>query len=344
MNSFIRQSADEKRTYFEEAAAKLGLPAPAVEKDFWVCWTLNELFSLPGWGEHLTFKGGTSLSKVWKLINRFSEDIDLIIGRDYLGFAGDADPEKSETQSQEKKRIKRLKKACRKRVQEELLPSLIAIAAKAIPGYKADSLRFVDDDDNDTIEFHYPSVFPKGSLGSMLPYVKMEMGPRGDTWPAGTYNIHPYLEEALKERAPFKSNISVKVLEAERTFLEKAMLLHEESFRPQGRTRKARMARHYYDIYCMIRAGVAEKAINDPDLFDRVRTHRQFYFNVSWVDYDTMNPGKLKLVPSEDDLATWRSDYAAMSTVFFFGEEIPTFDTLMKAVLDFQTQLNKRGL
>ena len=103
MDKFIQLPAEEKLVYYEQAAAELNLPAVAIEKDFWVCWTLRELFNLPGWEDHITFKGGTSLSKVWKLIERFSEDIDLVISREYLGFSGDKDPESSPTVSQERK-------------------------------------------------------------------------------------------------------------------------------------------------------------------------------------------------------------------------------------------------
>lgn len=159
MNDFIKQSASEQLLYYEQASATLNLPAVAIEKDFWVCWTLRGLFSLPGWKDHLTFKGGTSLSKVWKLIERFSEDIDLVVGRSYLGFDGDADPELSPTQSQEKKRLKRLKKFCREKVLADLLPNLKALAEKVIPDCNADCLLFVDEDnDSDTIEFHYLNV------------------------------------------------------------------------------------------------------------------------------------------------------------------------------------------
>ncbi len=344
MNDFIKQSASEQLLYYEQASASLNLPAVAIEKDFWVCWTLRELFSLPGWKDHLTFKGGTSLSKVWKLIERFSEDIDLVVGRSYLGFDGDADPELSHTQSQEKKRLKRLKKFCREKVLADLLPNLKALAEKVIPDCNTDCLRFVDEDnDSDTIEFHYPSVFPKDSLGAMLPYVKIEMGPRGDNWPAGLYSIQPYLAQILPRDSSFKSDINVRVLEAERTFWEKAMLLHEETFRPDGKKRKPRMARHYYDLYCMIQAGVAKRAMEDVKLFERVRKHRQFYFNVSWVDYSTMSPGKIRLVPSDSDLADWKNDYAAMRRVFFFGT-VPAFDELIQVVTDFQTHLNSRDL
>jgi len=92
MDGFLNLSADDRRVAFHEAEARLRLRASSIEKDFWVCWTLRELFRLPQWGAHLTFKGGTSLSKAWQLIERFSEDIDVVIDRDFLGFGGEQDP------------------------------------------------------------------------------------------------------------------------------------------------------------------------------------------------------------------------------------------------------------
>ncbi len=340
MKEFLRLPSKEQLIFYEQAAAKLNLPVQAVEKDFWVCWTLEKLFSLPDWSEHLTFKGGTSLSKVWKLIQRFSEDIDLTISRDSLGFTGETDPEGADTRSQKQARVKRLKKAARARVQSNLVPSLQAIVSDELQNGETAQIVFDEDDvDNSTILFHYPRVTPDESLGVMLPYVKIEMGPRGDDWPAHDHHITPYLEDAMPGTLSVAAAVHVSVLDAERTFLEKAMLLHEDTFRPRDRPRKPRMARHYYDLYCMIQRGVGRRAISDAGLLARVREHRQFYYPVSWVDYATMAPGGIQLVPSDHAMSEWRSDYEAMRDVFFFGD-VPEFDTIMKTVNTFQNEFN----
>ncbi len=340
MNEFIRLPPEEQRHYYQQASAKLNLPAAAIEKDFWVCWTLDSLFRLPEWRNHLTFKGGTSLSKVWKLIARFSEDIDITLSRDFIGFDGENDPEGAETRSQKQARMKRLKKIARERVERGLLPELQSRVATDIPHGAADWVSLdTKDTDHATIAFNYPMVTPRDSLGPMLPYVKIEMGPRGDSWPTHEHQIEPYLVEALPGVISAGEGISVRVLDAERTFLEKAMLLHEETFRPPDRTRKPRMARHYYDIYCMIRAGVGGRAIDDPALFKRVREHRRFYYTVSWVDYESMVPGSICLVPDATSLLTWKKDYDEMRNVFFFGEA-PLFDQIMEAVEVFQADWN----
>ena len=107
---------ERRRRFCDEAQAKLSLRAASIEKDFWVCWTLREIFSLPGCGSHLTFKGGTSLSKAWKLIERFSEDIDVVLDRGFIGFGGDKSPEAAASNKQREKRLEALKLACQKRI------------------------------------------------------------------------------------------------------------------------------------------------------------------------------------------------------------------------------------
>ena len=118
------------------------------------------------------------------------------------------------------------------------------------------------------------------------------------------------------------------------------MLLHEETFRPLGKKRKARMARHYYDLYCLIRAGIGQKAKNDLDLFHRIVAHRQIYFGYTWVDYRTICPGSLKLTPTDAQLPSWRSDYQAMKAEMFFREP-PEFEDILGTVQTFQDKFNK---
>ena len=124
MDAYIALSTDDQRLYCEQAQTRLNLPATSIEKDFWVCWTLRELFGLPKWGEHLAFKGGTSLSKAWKLIERFSEDIDVVISRDFLGFG-----EEALSNNRQKKLIKK----CSDSIHQELLPLLTEHISGLLP-------------------------------------------------------------------------------------------------------------------------------------------------------------------------------------------------------------------
>ena len=137
MESFVQLPPDRQRQICHEAQTKLGLHAVSVEKDFWVCLTLRELFQLPEWGAHLTFKGGTSLSKAWKLIERFSEDIDIVIDRDFLGFGGDRGPEHAPSKKQQRQRLEALKAQCQQRIRQTLQPALAGRFKSLLPASAA---------------------------------------------------------------------------------------------------------------------------------------------------------------------------------------------------------------
>lgn len=303
-----------------------------------MCWTLRELAGLPELGEHLTFKGGTSLSKAWKLIDRFSEDIDLVVDRNTLGFGGDAPPERARSNAQLKKRLDGLIAACRSWVQERLQPALAARVAGRVSGphsVKPDP----DDADGQCLLFGYPGAFREAEAGYVRPVVKIELGARSDDWPSASHAFAPYLAEALPDLVP-NARVSFKTLAAERTFWEKAILLHEETYRPADKPRAIRMARHYYDLWCLISRGVAERAAAEEELFKRVAEHRQAFFRWSWVDYDTLRRGTSRLLPPEGQVTAWRHDYEAMAGSMFFGD-VPTFEDVLKIVGEFERRFNE---
>lgn len=338
MDVFIHSPVDRQKKACIELQDEMHLHAQSVEKDLWVCWTLRELFSLPGVGEHLTFKGGTSLSKAWKLIRRFSEDIDLIVDKEALGFGGDAAPDKAASKKQRKARLEALMAASRQWVQGTLQPALATRIAAALGNDAACELE-VDPDmpDGQCLLLHYPSAF-ENEAGYIKPVVKIELGARSDDWPNSECPIQPYLAERFPQLMP-EGPFSVRVLAAERTFWEKACLLHEETFRPHDKPRKLRMARHYYDLWCLLRAGVGERALANTALFQRVAEHREIFFRYAWVDYSTHKPGTFRLTPPSDHLANWRSDYQAMLGPMFFGE-VPHFDEIMDTVGEFEKTFN----
>ena len=338
MDTFLKLTPADQLDAYVEVNRAMGLDAASVEKDFWVCWTLRELFSAPGIGDHLTFKGGTSLSKAWKLIERFSEDIDLIVDKEILGFGGEAAPDQAPSNKQRKARLEGLMDACRVWVQETLQPALASRIQSALgeAGWKLE----VDPDmpDGQCLLFHYPTVFPASASAYVRPVVKIELGARSDDWPHVDKSIQPYVTEHFSTLDPEPSCV-VRVLAAERTFWEKACLLHEETFRPADKPRKHRMARHYYDLWCLLRAGVGEKALQETALFQRVAEHRELFFRFSWVDYTTHKPGSFRLAPTPEHLADWKSDYSAMLGPMFFGET-PSFEEIITLATEFETTFN----
>ncbi|MCK9391269.1 MAG: nucleotidyl transferase AbiEii/AbiGii toxin family protein [Syntrophales bacterium] len=249
MDTFIKIPNNEQQLYFEQAQSRLGLPPVSIEKDFWVCWTLWKLFNLPEWGKQLVFKGGTSLSKGWGLIERFSEDIDIVINRDFLGFGGDKSPEKAPSNKQRKNRLENLKETCRSRIHSELRPAIEQCFMEALPAGIKWSLEIAspeEDPDEQTLLFQYPGIL-SGSSTYLQPQVKIELGARSDTWPNESPFIRPYLADAFPAIFAI-DKFTVQAVAPERTFWEKAMLLHEETFRSIEKPRKARLARHYYDL------------------------------------------------------------------------------------------------
>ncbi len=341
MKAFIQLPEERRRLVFSQTGAQLNLVDVAVEKDFWVCWMLDQLFQQPIWGKHLTFKGGTSLSKGWKLIERFSEDIDIVISRAAIGFEGDKAPEAAPSKKQTKKRLNELRNACQQYVKINIQPALQDAIATRIP---ADLIWELTDDpedhDQQTLLFFYPTVFQE-QAAYLRRSVKIEMGARSDTEPIETIKITPYINDAFPNLLP-DSAVEVRAVLPKRTFWEKAMLLHEETFRPGGRgAQKEYLARHYYDLYRLIQAGIADSAAADIDLFWRVADHRKIYFRYSWVDYATLVPGQLRLIPTESELLKWRSDYNNMQQEMFYGE-VPDFDEIIKVVGRFQDTFNQR--
>jgi hypothetical protein len=169
--------------------------------------------------------------------------------------------------------------------------------------------------------------------------VKIELRARSDTEPCEAPRIQSYLSEAFPQIVgvdPFP----VRAVAPRRTFWEKAMLLHEETFRPADKPRKMRLARHYYDLWCLIKKGVAAQAVADVGLFKRVAAHREVFFRWSWVDYGTLRPGAFRLVPTSEQVAPWRQDYQTMKTEMFFGE-VPKFDEILSVVRAFEKEFNE---
>jgi len=331
MDRYLRLTPDDQRIYCDQAGARLGLPAASIEKDFWVCWILKELFSLPGIGEHLTFKGGTSLSKGWGLIPRFSEDIDVVIRRSRLGVADG--PEKNSATAW-KRYLDALSARTRDFIAGVLVPSLNNHLTRRLPkSLEWQLMHLKDDPANEAILFYYPPIFSGG--GYLSAVVKIEPGARSDTAPTALRRIEPFLAGLLKTE-PFE----VLCVHPKRTFWEKAMLLHEELCRDDDRPPKARLARHYYDLARLIDAGVGSEALSDMALFEAVAKHRAVFFRRTKAARESMRRGSFRLVPSEAKRPYWERDYEAMRDVMFYGSPPPSFGDILWTVAQFEQRLN----
>lgn len=331
--------AADRQALFEEVAARRGLTALVIEKDFWVCWALRRVFALPTLGEQFIFKGGTSLSKVFGLIERFSEDIDLSIQRDYLGAAGDADPEQEGISStQRARRVEVLRDRCRLVVREQMQPALAAALTDHLGASGASWRLEPDPEEEGTLLFTYPAVPSSGVLPAYIrPQVKLEMGAGSDPYPIGRHPVRSYAAETFPEVFGLPE-ITVVALEAERTFWEKATLLHAECHRSPDRPTPPRLSRHYYDLMRLAQHPVGERALADRALRERVVRHKSVYFASGWASYETAHPGTFRLVPGPERVFALRQDYRQMRDMIFAHP--PAFEAIIEAITGLEKSIN----
>ena len=341
MKSFALESSDERSAYITQCAAAHNIPAYIVEKDFWVCWLLARIFSTPSLGPACVFKGGTSLSKVFGAIERFSEDIDLALSSDSLGWS-EEELDDAPSPTKRRKLVKKLDQACAEAVQgrfhHELETAVSAILGNPSPGTTWLTYEFNPKTNSPELYFAYPQSVPSGFY--IPPVVKVEFGSLTDQRPTGSHRITPMVASlAPDEFTDFQAE--VVALEIERTFWEKVTILHAEYHRPADHPLRDRFARHYADVAALWLHPAKEKSINRLDLLDRVRIHKTRYFESSWANYDTAIPGSLKLLPPDTRIPELRRDYAAMEPMFL-AKEIPTFEQILFILSEAEHQLNRQ--
>ena len=336
MDSIANQSANERRTYFEQAAIQHGrLSAQLMEKDFWVCWTLRRLFMLPELADHLTFKGGTSLSKVHGVIERFSEDVDVTVEREYLGFGGADDPELAGSNQKVERQIAQLVKACESFVADELQPALENAIAQSL-GHADWTLTL--DREEPSLRFQFPAAITTGLSQYFAPSIKIELGARADPYPVEDGTVQPYLHDTFPDLMS-DSSVDVRVLDLARTFWEKATILHSIHHQPAIKPLGPRQSRHYYDLFQLADHAIKSEALERLDLLDRVATHKRIYFRAAWAKYREACPGSLRLVPGAERIRELTSDYEDMQPMFF--GDYPTFEHILSRLQSLENAINE---
>ena len=341
MDTIAQATALDRSALFRraEATSERMWPAAIVEKDFWVCWTLRRIFEVLQFRPHLIFKGGTSLSKVYRAIERFSEDVDLSLSRRDLGFADDHDPEKAGiSKTEARRRLDALVMECKTVVRDKLVPALREDFA-AVLG-KAGWSVALDSADPQTVIFTYPSTEVSGGMSYVRPAIRLEMGARSDDWPAANAEITPYAAEAFPDLFTIRS-CQVRTLAAERTFWEKATLLHAECHRPPDKPANERLSRHYYDLYRLARQPIADRALEQIGLLERVITHKRFFFARAWAHYETARPGTFRLLPAADRLDALRRDYLDMQAMIF--GQAPDWEDIFRELERLEVRINSLG-
>ena len=336
MNSFIQLSSDERNLYCRQAAERMEIPLPAavIEKDFWVFWTLNLLNEIPELKGNITFKGGTSLSKAWGLIERFSEDIDIAINRKVFGQEPPHGAENATSNTQRKTRLEELEDKNATFIKEVLLP----ILHEKIAGHlnPADfTLRLIEKGNEVNIEFEYPGTL-KNELGGLLPVVLIELVPRADEIPNEERKITPIIYEVFEDLLG-EGSFNISTLTPERTFLEKLLFIHEtlEGFN-KGSERKSR---HYYDLLKLYKAGVFERIKNNRELLQMVVEHRQTFFRYNTLDYTGILSNGVRVLPKKESWTDWRGDYTRTAVMIY--NNIPSFEELMSFAEQLENEFNE---
>jgi len=336
MNTVATLPANDRRALFTETGARMGLPPFHVEKDFWVCWVLAVFFNDAGVGPNLTFRGGTSLSKAWGIIERFSEDIDLAMSRDWLGDAKEPG-EVGITSSEKERRLKALRDECREMIAEVLQPVLENAAASLSEPFGIVVEPLEKARDPFCLYFEYPGTGLQPPAEYNKAMVKIELSGRADGWPMEERTIRPYVAEAFPEQTG-DPRLTLSCVSPERTFWEKAALVHEQNIRPGEQPLSPRQARHLYDLVRLWDAGVSG-AVGFQKLFEGVKAHRRTYFDYKWVDYESLTPTALVLVPPEERLSAWHADYEAMQAMFI--DEPPKFEEILDRLRTIEGALSR---
>ena len=337
---FIDLSAEDRVDILDRVSTELNIrQREVIEKDWWVTAVLRAMFSLP-YANHLSFKGGTSLSKCWHLIDRFSEDIDIAIDREFLGFSGTL----SKTQISDKLR----RSACsfvRKTMQYDLAERLYQNGISKEKFKVNVDITPVTTTDPEVININYDSVlsFSIDGMDSnqyILPKVKVEVSGRAMSEPVSEIALDSMIDQ-IYSKAPFaEQKFMVRAVLPERTFLEKVFLLHEEFAKSKDLIRVERMSRHMYDIGQMLRTPIAERAINDADLYRQVVEHRRTFIGLRGFDYDTLYPATLNIVPPTSVIEQWKADYENMRLHMIYGESVP-FEELVKELEKLNSAINQ---
>ncbi|HZI87862.1 MAG TPA: nucleotidyl transferase AbiEii/AbiGii toxin family protein [Pyrinomonadaceae bacterium] len=337
---FFNRTAGDQATIIREAAAKRGISAVMVEKDFWVSWTLASLFTHPEFSDQLVFKGGTSLSKVFGVIERFSEDIDLSVSPDFVGVKEEW-VEEADSRNKRTERMKQLEAACIEKVRERFAPELERIAEESL-GKPKDGNRWMefqidDDTHSPVILFHYPSN-ETTSFEYLRRSVKMEFGSLTDQRPAGKHAIRPWVAEEFPGLlADFQCELVA--LELERTFWEKATILHAEYHRDAARPIRDRFSRHYADTAAMGPRAEISPVLSNNELRQHVTDWKSRFFPSSWARYDLARPGTFRLVPPESRRAELEKDYLAMGPMFL--NKPPSFASILQTLTDLERRINE---
>lgn len=336
----ITASARDRLDLFLTAANRLGAPVGNVEKDFWVCWTLDTLYHrLPKNEPRLLFKGGTSLSKAYALIQRFSEDIDITIFRADLEQPATVEELEALSNKQRRRRLDAIRDACRAYIVGPLKDRLAAALAEDTRGLgRVDE--DADDPDGQTLLVWYPEVEPRDDA-YVRPAVRIECGAKSALDPHQSVTIRPYIVDDAPRLDLAVSDVTT--IDAGRTFWDKVVIVHglRRWYERRGILRQEgqRVSRHYYDLFCLMASEMGHSALANSDLRADCVRHARMFFDRPDLDLASAEPGTFAIAPVSDMIDALRRDYGNTSAMIFGAA--PTFDEILASIAELDAAANR---
>lgn len=334
MIAIAKASDTEREVLFGNAADRAGISNPAiVEKDFWVCFALDYLFHNSPWPKSFIFKGGTSLSKAYHVIERFSEDIDLIMDWRLIGY-GIHEPWEERTKTQQDKFNKKAVAAAAEFLTRTFAPQMEKDISNMIDRNVTVSMD-PDDKEQCTVNFFYPHVFDTTYLRQEI---RLEIGPLAEWVPSHPVKITSTAAEQFPQ-AFRQADTIVSTVDVERTFWEKVTILHKTAASYDRKGIPPRYARHYYDLYKMSHSDVKSKAFARKELLEQdVKFKLKFYYTKN-ASYETAHIGTVQLVPNDAAIKDLSVDYEHMKDMIY-GEK-PTFDEILEMIRTLEKEINE---
>ena len=324
MDKIAKIPANQRKELFQQTEAKLHmLSEAAIEKDFWVCWMLKKLFT-SRIKDIIIFKGGTSLSKIFHLIQRFSEDIDLI-----LNWKGNTvgDPMLPRSHSRQDKFNSELDQWSSDFIRKIILPEVQNVCADICQAE-------ISPNNPEHIVVTYPKSFDDPYL---RPQILLEIGAKAAWVPHDTYTIRPYAAEAYP-RIFDSPEATIKATTPERSFWEKVTILHAEAHRPADKPVRERFSRHYYDTVMIARSAIKQKAFSDLQLLKNVTDFKVKFYYAGWANYKDAKPGSMKLLPPPYCMEALRKDYQKMQ-MMIYGAPV-SFDEILESLKQLEDEIN----
>jgi len=302
-----------------------------LEKDIWICWALEFLFKMPN-RFPMAFKGGTSLSKAFQIIERFSEDIDITI--DYQAFNCGNPFADGISKTKLKSIGSEIKSRLTQYLKEVLLPYYREIIADQ---FKENAPSIELDDDGETLILSYSSVLEQKN-GYIADSIRLEFGGRNLVVPNDVYTITADISEHIKNLSFPIAQVSV--LSPEKTYWEKLTLIHYECNRPSLKTDANRISRHWYDIVMLTNHDIGKKAMLNRDLLKEVVKIKKTFYDSSYADYEACLSGRFRLMPNDEYLELLKKDFNHMlNNKMFYGNQ-PNFETILNTISALESQLN----